>query len=65
MKLTEISQYDAQPGQMIEWALHPDTIAAAAEAAQDPRPASYMQEAHVKMAALLRDVDARAHARRR
>ena len=57
MKLTEISQYDAQPGQMIEWALHPDTIAAAAEAAQDPRPASYMQEAHVKMAALLRDVD--------
>lgn len=60
MKLTEISKYAAQPGRMIEWALHPDTIAAATQAAQDPRPASYMQEAHVKMAALLRDVDVEA-----
>jgi hypothetical protein len=60
MKLTEISKYEAQPGQLIEWRLHPTTIAAATEAAQDPRPASFMQEAHVRMAALLRDVDVEA-----
>lgn len=60
MKLTEISKYEAQPGQLIEWRLHPTTIAAAAHAPQDPRPASFMQETHVRMAALLRDVDVEA-----
>jgi hypothetical protein len=60
MKLMEINQYVARPGRLIEWRLHPTTIAAAAEAAQDPRPPSYMQEAHVRMAALLRDVDVEA-----
>lgn len=56
MKLTEISQYDALPGQLTEWRLHPATIAAAVQAGQDPRPASYMQEAHLRVAAMLRDV---------
>jgi hypothetical protein len=60
MKLTEISQYEAQPGHMIEWGMHPDTIAAAAQAAPDPRPASYMQEAHIKMAAFLQGIDVEA-----
>jgi hypothetical protein len=60
MKLTEISQYEAQPGHMIEWGMHPDTIAAAAQAPRDPRPASYMQEAHIKMAAFLQGIDVEA-----
>jgi Condensation domain len=60
MKLTWISKYPARPGQLIEWRLHPTTIAAAARSARDPRPPSYMQEAHVRTAALLRDVGLQA-----
>ena len=56
MKLTWISEYKAQPGQLIEWRLHPTTIAAATQSAQDPRPASYMQEGHVRTAAFLHDM---------
>jgi hypothetical protein len=56
MKLTWISEYPARPGQLIEWRLHPETIAVAAQSERDPRPPSYMQEAHVRTAALLRDV---------
>lgn len=56
MKLTEISHYDARPGQLTEWRLHPATIAAAAESPQDQRPPSYIQDAHVRAAAALRQI---------
>lgn len=60
MKMTWISDYDAQPGQLIEWRLHPAAIAAAVRSEQDPRPPSYMQEAHVRAAAVLRDIGVEA-----
>ncbi|MEA2189793.1 MAG: hypothetical protein QOK16_4804 [Solirubrobacteraceae bacterium] len=60
MKLTWISEYKAQPGQLIEWRLHPTTIAAATELMQDPRPPSYMQEIHVRAAALQREIGVEA-----
>lgn len=60
MKLTWISEYEARPGQLIEWRLHPTTIAVAAQSAQDPRPPSYMQEGHVKAATFLRDTGVEA-----
>lgn len=60
MKLTDISQHDARLGQVTEWRLHPTTIAAAARSARDPRPPSYCQEAHVKTAAVLRDMGVQA-----
>jgi hypothetical protein len=56
MKLTWISQYEAHPGELTEWRLHPATIAAAAQAAPDTRPPSYMQAGHMQSAAMLRDV---------
>jgi hypothetical protein len=56
MRLTVISEYDARPGRLMEWRLHPATLAAAARAPLDMRPASFMQEGHVRTAALLRDV---------
>jgi hypothetical protein len=60
LKLTEISQYDALPGQLVEWRLHPETIDAAARSPQDPRPPSYTQDAHVKLATFLRDIGVQA-----
>jgi hypothetical protein len=56
VKLTEISQYEAQPGQMVEWRLHPTTVAAASQAAPDSRPPSFTQDAHVKTTAFMREV---------
>jgi hypothetical protein len=60
LKLTEISQYDALPGQLVEWRLHPDTIDAATRSPQDPRPPSYTQDAHVKLTTFLRDIGVQA-----
>jgi mycolipenoyl-CoA---2-(long-chain-fatty acyl)-trehalose mycolipenoyltransferase / long-chain-acyl-CoA---trehalose acyltransferase len=60
MKMTGISEYDVQPGQLIEWRLHPATIAAGRRSAHDPRPPSYLQEAHVRAAALQRDIGSEA-----
>jgi hypothetical protein len=54
LKLTEISKYDAQPGRLVEWRLHPTTVAASAQQAQDSRPPSFTQDAHVKTTALMR-----------
>src|SRR5919112_1486432 len=56
LKLTEISKYEAQPGQLIEWRLHPKTVAAAARTARDARPPSFTQDAHVKTTAFMREV---------
>jgi hypothetical protein len=56
VKLTEISKYDAQPGQLVEWRLHPNTVAAAAQAPLDSRPPSFTQDAHVKTTAFMREV---------
>jgi hypothetical protein len=56
LKLTEISKYEAQPGQLVEWTLHPKTVAAAAQTAPDSRPPSFTQDAHVKTTAFLRGI---------
>jgi hypothetical protein len=56
MKMTWISDYEAQPGELIEWRLHSTSIAAAVRSELDPRPPSYMQEAHVRTAAVLRNM---------
>jgi mycolipenoyl-CoA---2-(long-chain-fatty acyl)-trehalose mycolipenoyltransferase / long-chain-acyl-CoA---trehalose acyltransferase len=56
LKLTEISKYEAQPGRLVEWSLHPTTVAASAAAPQDPRPPSFTQDAHVKTTAFLRGI---------
>jgi hypothetical protein len=60
MKLTEISKYDARPGVLTEWRLDRDTIAAATASPQDQRPASYIQDAHVRTAATLRQIGVEA-----
>lgn len=60
MKLTDITQHEARLGHVVEWLLDAATIAAAATTPQDSRPASYAQEAHVRTAALLRDMDVHA-----
>ena len=57
MKLTWFSEYAARPGELVEWVLHPATLDAATEAPQDLRPPSYMQEGHMRTAALLHDLD--------
>jgi hypothetical protein len=56
MKLTEISNYDARPGALSEWRLHPATLAAAAASPEDERPPSFIQDAHVRTAAALRQI---------
>jgi hypothetical protein len=56
VKLTEISKYEAQPGRLVEWKLHPTTVAAAARTAPDNRPPSFTQDAHVKTTAFLRGI---------
>jgi hypothetical protein len=56
LKLTEISKYEAQPGRLVEWRLHPTTVAASARQAQDTRPPSFTQEAHVKTTAFMRGI---------
>jgi mycolipenoyl-CoA---2-(long-chain-fatty acyl)-trehalose mycolipenoyltransferase / long-chain-acyl-CoA---trehalose acyltransferase len=56
MKLTWISEYEAHPGEMLEWRLHPATIATATGLAPDTRPPSYMQAGHIRTAEMLRDV---------
>ncbi|GAA2804052.1 condensation domain-containing protein [Saccharopolyspora taberi] len=45
MKITELSAYDARGGTVTEWRPRPATPAA------DPRPPSYLQEQHVRVAA--------------
>jgi hypothetical protein len=60
LKLTEISKYEAQPGRLVEWSLHPTTVAASAQAPQDARPPSFTQDAHVKTTAFLRGIGVEA-----
>jgi hypothetical protein len=56
MKLTWISEYEAHAGEMVEWNLHPATIATATGSDADVRPPSFMQAGHIRTAAMLRDV---------
>jgi len=56
MKLTWISQYEAHPGELIEWHLSPATLTAAAQSPSDARPPSYMQAGHMRTAAMLQDI---------
>lgn len=55
MELTELAQYDVRPGLVTEWRVHPETIAAARAAEEDPRPPSYLQEMHLREAVLNRE----------
>ncbi|HET9116982.1 MAG TPA: condensation domain-containing protein [Pseudonocardiaceae bacterium] len=54
MKLTDILHWDARPGRLIEWRLHPATVASADDAPEDSRPPAYIQESHVRTVQTLR-----------
>ncbi|MEU6539805.1 condensation domain-containing protein [Streptomyces sp. NPDC047000] len=50
MRITEIQSCDVRPGRLVEWALSPDSVAAAAHLPDDARPPAYIQESHFRTA---------------
>ncbi|MGH3832688.1 MAG: condensation domain-containing protein [Pseudonocardiaceae bacterium] len=54
MKITDILRCDARPGRLIEWTMHPATVASADDAPEDSRPPAYIQESHVRIVRILR-----------
>jgi mycolipenoyl-CoA---2-(long-chain-fatty acyl)-trehalose mycolipenoyltransferase / long-chain-acyl-CoA---trehalose acyltransferase len=56
VKVTDILRCDARAGRLIEWTLHPATVAAADDAPRDSRPPAYIQEAHIRTARAFRQL---------
>ncbi|MGA9310668.1 MAG: condensation domain-containing protein [Pseudonocardiaceae bacterium] len=54
MIITDILHCGVRSGRLIEWTLHPATVASADDAPQDSRPAAYVQESHVRTVRTLR-----------
>ncbi|MGH3603049.1 MAG: hypothetical protein ACRDQI_03365, partial [Pseudonocardiaceae bacterium] len=54
MIITDILRCGVRSGRLIEWTLHPATVASADDAPQDSRPAAYVQESHVRTVRTLR-----------
>lgn len=54
VKITDILRCDARCGRLIEWTLHPATVASADDVTEDSRPPAYVQESHVRTARTLR-----------
>ncbi|MFD9629622.1 condensation domain-containing protein [Streptomyces violascens] len=50
MRITDIQRCEVRPGRLVEWALSPATVAAAADLPEDPRPPAYLQESHIRTA---------------
>ncbi|MFE0135650.1 condensation domain-containing protein [Streptomyces sp. NPDC059037] len=50
MRMTDIQRCEVRPGRLVEWALSPATVAAAAGLPEDPRPPAYVQESHIRTA---------------
>jgi hypothetical protein len=55
IKILELHHHDVLPGRVTEWRAHPLTVADAFRAATDTRPPSYIQEAHLRVASMLRE----------
>jgi len=54
VKITDILRCGARSGRLIEWTLHPATVASADEVTEDSRPPAYIQESHVRTVRTLR-----------
>ncbi|MEU8977834.1 MULTISPECIES: condensation domain-containing protein [unclassified Streptomyces] len=50
MRMTDIQRCEVRPGRLVEWALSPATVTAAAGLPEDPRPPAYVQESHIRTA---------------
>ncbi|MGW0711025.1 condensation domain-containing protein [Streptomyces sp. NPDC002643] len=50
MRVTDIQRCEIRPGRLVEWTLHPTSVATASRTPDDPRPPAYLQEAHVRTA---------------
>lgn len=50
MRLTDIKGCEVRSGRVVEWRLSPAAVRTAAALPQDPRPAAYIQEAHLRLA---------------
>ena len=50
MRITDIQRCEVRPGRLVEWALSPATVTAAAGLPEDPRPPAYLQESHIRTA---------------
>ncbi|WP_051183664.1 condensation domain-containing protein [Streptomyces sp. HGB0020] len=55
MRMTDIQRCEVRPGRLVEWALSPATVAAAADLPADPRPPAYVQEGHIRTARTVRE----------
>lgn len=53
--MTDIQHCEIRPGRLVEWALHPETVEAAAALPEDARPPAYVQESHVRTARAVRE----------
>ncbi|MEI5098776.1 condensation domain-containing protein [Streptomyces sp. PmtG] len=54
MRVTDIQRCEIRPGRLVEWTVHPETVAAAAGLPEDERPPAYVQESHVRTARSVR-----------
>ncbi|GAA2482362.1 condensation domain-containing protein [Streptomyces gobitricini] len=48
MRLTDVQRCEVRPGRLVEFALSPVTVAAAAKLPDDSRPPAYIQESHIR-----------------
>lgn len=55
MRITDIHRCEIRPGRLFEWSLSPAALAVAECSGEDSRPASYIQESHVRTARSLRE----------
>ncbi|MFE4871865.1 condensation domain-containing protein [Streptomyces sp. NPDC056682] len=55
MRMTDIQRCEVRPGRLVEWALSPATVTAAAGLPVDPRPPAYVQESHIRTARSVRE----------
>jgi hypothetical protein len=53
--MTDIQRCEVRPGRLVEWALSPATVKAAADLPADPRPPAYVQESHIRTARTVRE----------
>jgi mycolipenoyl-CoA---2-(long-chain-fatty acyl)-trehalose mycolipenoyltransferase / long-chain-acyl-CoA---trehalose acyltransferase len=54
VKITDILRCGARAGRLIEWTLHPATVASADDAPEDSQPPAYIQESRIRTARILR-----------
>ncbi|MBC7272383.1 MAG: acyltransferase papA2 [Streptomyces sp.] len=52
--MTDLQRCEIRPGRLVEWTLHPTTVAAATALGEDVRPPAYVQESHLRTARAVR-----------